>query len=121
MAQAAPSPSNDRPPEGASNLPTPPGATKEQVAAGDRIFHAQTCTGCHGADAAGTPLGPNLTSGKWLWSDGSLAGLTRTIANGVPMPKQYRSAMPALGGAQLSPTDLKDVAAYVWAVGHTGK
>jgi mono/diheme cytochrome c family protein len=26
--------------------------------------------------------------------------------------------MPAMGGAQLSPDQLRDVSAYVWAVGH---
>ena len=28
--------------------------------------------GCHGADAKGSPLGPDLTANKWLWSNGSL-------------------------------------------------
>src|SRR5919197_6102283 len=35
-------------------LPTPPGATPEQVALGDRIFHGEVangaCSGCHGSD-----------------------------------------------------------------------
>ncbi len=121
VAAAAPSPSNDRPPEGANNLPVPPGFTKEQVASGDRLFHAQTCTGCHGADAKGTPVGPNLTSGTWLWGDGSVAALAQTITAGVPQPKQYRSAMPALGGAQLSGSDVQDLAAYLWAVSRPAK
>ncbi len=104
-----------------SSLPTPAGATKAQVQAGDKLFHAQGCAGCHGADARGTSLAPDLGSGKWLWGDGSLASIRRTIAAGVPMPKQYRSPMPALGGAQLSDQELSSVAAYVWAVGHRSK
>jgi len=77
-----------------------------------------TCEGCHGSNAKGTPLAPDLTSGKWLWGDGSLAAITRTIASGVPTPKNYRSAMPPMGGAELSHADLEAVAAYVWALGH---
>jgi glucose/arabinose dehydrogenase len=114
------------PPEGthpnAGTLPVPPGATKEQVALGDRIFYGQassgTCSGCHGMDAGGSPQGPPLNSGHWMWSDGSLAGIRATIEKGVPQPKQYEGVMPPLGGAPLSKDDLAAVAAYVWAIGH---
>jgi mono/diheme cytochrome c family protein len=103
-------------------LPTPPGATPEQVAIGDRIYHGQVasapCAGCHGTDGKGSPVGPDLTSGKWLWGDGSLAAIAHTITVGVPQPKQYGSPMPPMGGAQLSPSQLSAVAAYVWALGH---
>jgi glucose/arabinose dehydrogenase/cytochrome c553 len=122
--------SNAVPPEGihpeAGNetaaLPTPPGATKEQVALGDRIFRGEvdsaTCGGCHGSDAKGTPVGPDLTTGKWLWGDGSLEAITQTITNGVPEPKEHLGVMPPMGGVQLSQADIAAVAAYVWAEGH---
>jgi cbb3-type cytochrome c oxidase subunit III len=80
-----------------------------------------TCTGCHGADAKGTPLGPDLTSGKWLWGNGSYAGIAATIAQGVEQPKQYRAPMPAMGGAQLNSDQVMAVAAYVWALNHPAK
>jgi mono/diheme cytochrome c family protein len=68
--------------EAAGILPTPPGATPAQVALGDRVFHGNvgggTCAGCHGSDAKGSPLGPDLTSGLWLWGDGSLPAITRS-------------------------------------------
>ena len=103
-------------------LPTPPGATAAQVALGNRIYHGQvanaSCAGCHGDDAKGTPLGPDLTSSKWLWGDGSLPSIKRIITEGVPQPKNYRSAMPPMGGAQLSPAEVDAVAAYVWAISH---
>jgi glucose/arabinose dehydrogenase/cytochrome c5 len=102
--------------------PTPPGQTAAQVALGDRIFHGQvgggTCVGCHGSDATGTPLGPDLTDSKWLWGDGSIQSIAATITQGVPNPKDYRSGMPPMGGAQLSPTDVLAVADYVWSLGH---
>jgi glucose/arabinose dehydrogenase/mono/diheme cytochrome c family protein len=109
----------------ASNLPIPPGATKEQVALGERIFHGEvhdgTCAGCHGSDGKGSPVGPGLTSGSWLWGDGSLAALSKTITQGVPVPKQTSGAMPPMGGSPLSPTEVQAVAAYVWAIGHAVK
>jgi len=105
------------------NLPVPPGATKDQVALGDRIFHGEagngTCSGCHGSDARGTSVGPDLTSGNWVWGDGSLASITKTVTEGVSHPKNYTGVMPPKGGAELSDADTAAVAAYVWAVGHT--
>jgi len=113
------------PPEGihpTAGLPIPSGASREMLELGYRIFHGQiasgTCAGCHGDDGKGTPLGPDLTSGKWLWSDGSYGGIERTVRSGVPHPKEYRSPMPAMGGAQLSQRQVAAVAAYVWGLGH---
>jgi glucose/arabinose dehydrogenase/mono/diheme cytochrome c family protein len=98
----------------------PPGATKAMMALGDRIFHGRvggaTCTGCHGADAKGTPLGPDLTSTQWLWGDGSYASIAKIITTGVPQPKKYRSPMPPMGGAQLTPDQVSALAAYVWGL-----
>jgi glucose/arabinose dehydrogenase/mono/diheme cytochrome c family protein len=105
-----------------AKLPVPEGATPTMVALGDRIYHGQVggapCAGCHGANAEGSPLGPSLTSKKWMWSDGSYAGISKTIREGVPNPKEYRSPMPAMGGAQLTSDQLAAVAAYVWALSH---
>jgi glucose/arabinose dehydrogenase/mono/diheme cytochrome c family protein len=103
-------------------LPTPPGATADAVALGNRIYHGEVasapCAGCHGSDAKGSPLGPDLTSGKWLWGDGSLAAIAHTITVGVPRPKEYGAPMPPMGGAQLSPSQVSAVAAYIWALSH---
>ncbi len=103
-------------------LTPPPGATPAEVALGERVFRGQvgggTCEGCHGSNAKGTSLAPDLTNSKWLWGDGSLASIRQVIANGVPQPKQYRDGMPPMGGAQLSPSQVSAVAAYVWALNH---
>jgi glucose/arabinose dehydrogenase/cytochrome c5 len=121
-----------RPPEGThpdagsatAGLSAPPGATPAMVALGDRVYHGQvagaTCTGCHGNDAKGSPLGPDLTANKWLWSNGSYAGIAATVAGGVAHPKNYRSPMPAMGGAQLSSDQVMAVSAYIWALNHPG-
>ncbi|MGH8137450.1 MAG: PQQ-dependent sugar dehydrogenase [Steroidobacteraceae bacterium] len=120
---------NPVPPEGshadagaAANLPVPQGSTKAMVALGARVYSGQaggaTCTGCHGADGTGTPLGPNLADSKWLWSDGSVVGIRKTITEGVPNAKEYRSPMPPMGGAQLTPDQVAAVSAYVWGLSH---
>ncbi len=108
--------------ETTGSLPVPPGQTEAQVALGDRIFHGQiggaACMGCHGSDGTGTPLGPDLTSGKWAWGDGSIPSIASTITSGVSNPKNYRSGMPPMGGGTLSPTDVLAVAGYVWSLSH---
>jgi len=130
---AAASANSPLPPEGmhpdagraTASLPLPPGATREQVALGDRIFHGEasdgTCSGCHGSDAGGTSVGPALNSGVWVQSDGSLPSITHIVTTGVTHPRNYTGVMPPLGGASLSEQDVAAVAAYVWAVGHAAQ
>ncbi|HUI20730.1 MAG TPA: c-type cytochrome [Methylocella sp.] len=126
-----PAASSELPPEGihpeagaqeVAALPTPAGATPQEVALGAHIFRGEvaggTCAGCHGTNGEGSPLGPSLRSAKWLWGDGSLASITQIIDTGVSNPKQYRGVMPPKGGAELSQSDVKAVAAYVWAISH---
>jgi glucose/arabinose dehydrogenase/mono/diheme cytochrome c family protein len=121
-----------KPPEGthpdagaAAALPVADGATREMVVLGNRIYHGEvggaSCIGCHGDHGQGSPLGPDLTGKKWLWSDGSFAGIAKTITDGVPQPKVYRSPMPPMGGAQLTDDQVKALAAYVWAISHPAK
>ena len=109
---------------GAPALPLPAGATEEMAALGNRIFHGEVggaaCVGCHGSDGTGSPLGPNLTAGAWLWSDGSYAGIEKTITNGVAHPQKYTGAMPPMGGAALTKAQVAALAAYVWGLGHGG-
>ncbi|ACB94556.1 c-type cytochrome [Beijerinckia indica] len=107
-------------PDAGVSLPVPEGATAAQVARGDQIFHGEiaggTCSGCHGSDAKGSPVGPDLTNGQWQWSDGSYEALRQVIAKGVTEPKRYQGVMPPRGGAPLADSDVAAVAAYVWAL-----
>jgi glucose/arabinose dehydrogenase/mono/diheme cytochrome c family protein len=120
-----------KPPEGthpdagaaaAANLRVPAGATQAMVVLGGRIYRGEVggaaCAGCHGEHGTGSPLGPDLTAKKWRWSDGSYAGIQKAIREGVAQPKEYRSPMPPLGGAQLTPQQLAALAAYVWSLSH---
>jgi glucose/arabinose dehydrogenase/mono/diheme cytochrome c family protein len=122
VAATANPPEGTHPDAGSAMGPVPEGATREMVRLGERIYRGQVggaaCTGCHGESAQGTSLGPDLTGKKWLWSDGSYAGIAKTIIDGVSQPKQYRSPMPPLGGAQLTADQVNAVAAYIWSVSH---
>jgi cbb3-type cytochrome c oxidase subunit III len=100
------------------------GGTAAQIAEGEKIFHGQeaggTCTACHGQDAKGTAMAPNLTDSEWLNGDGSLAFIEHTVTTGVPQPKSHPAPMPPMGGASLSPDQIKAVAAYVYSLSHKG-
>jgi len=128
VEEAAKPPEGTHPDAGAAaavKIAVPSGATREMVALGERIYRGEVggaaCTGCHGDRAQGTPLAPTLAgqNKKWLWSDGSYSGITRTITEGVPQPKEYRSPMPPMGGAQLTPEQVSALAAYLWSLNHT--
>jgi glucose/arabinose dehydrogenase/mono/diheme cytochrome c family protein len=108
--------------EGGAATAIPPGFTARQVALGQRIFTGAekggTCAGCHGSDGKGTSVGPDLTDGVTLWTDGSVASIARLVTLGVDRPKQSSGAMPPMGGAALSPADVQAVAAYIWSLNH---
>jgi mono/diheme cytochrome c family protein len=98
------------------------GITPQQIALGDSIFHGQvgggTCTACHGQDAKGTAIAPDLTDSKWINGDGSYQFLVNTITNGVPKPKEHPAPMPPKGGAALTDDQVKAVAAYEYSLSH---
>jgi mono/diheme cytochrome c family protein len=102
----------------AGSLRSPPGATAEEVAQGQRLFRKSACTGCHGPEAKGTALAPDLTAGIWLWSDGTLPALRKTISEGVAKPRKFVVAMPPKGGMPFTEAELTDIATYVWAISH---
>jgi mono/diheme cytochrome c family protein len=95
-----------------------PGTTPEQVAQGEELFRGNgQCHTCHGPDAQGTPLAPNLTSGPWLQlTDGSFDEIRNNIVTGVPEPVEAPAPMPPMGGAQLTDQQIDDLAAYVYSI-----
>ncbi|MBC9881557.1 c-type cytochrome [Bradyrhizobium sp. INPA01-394B] len=101
-----------RPP--AATLPVPTGYTRAQVMHGDRVFHGEAangqCSNCHGIDGKGTPNGNDLTVGMFIWSDGSVREIKRTI-------KHNMAVVPGMDG-DLNAEDVEAVAAYVWAISH---
>lgn len=93
-------------------LRVPNGSSREQIAHGDRVFHGEAangqCSVCHGIDGKGTPNGNDLTAGMFVWSDGSVKELKRTILHNM-------AVAPGMDG-DLKPADVDAVAAYVWAI-----
>lgn len=88
------------------------GATAQT--AGKAIFEGKgLCYACHGKDAKGTALAPNLTDTEWLNVDGTVPAIIALIEKGVPKPVKYPAPMPPMGGAKLSRQEIELVAAYV--------
>ncbi len=123
---AAPAGSTAASAEAAPVLGAPPaGATAAMVSLGDSIFHGQAagglCFTCHGLDAKGGPLAPNLTDTVWATGDGSYAFIQKRVTEGMPKPTPpYTAPMLPMGGAQLTTAQIKAVAAYVYSLSHHG-
>ena len=94
------------------SLPVPLGFTKDQVLHGQRVYYGEAaegkCADCHGLDAKGTGNGNDLTSGQFIWSDGSVKGLKKSILHNMEVA-------PGRDG-NLLPPDVDAVAAYLWAI-----
>lgn len=93
-------------------LPVPTGFDRDQILHGDRVFHGEAangqCSVCHGVDGKGTTNGNDLTAGMFIWSDGSVKELKRSILHNM-------AVAPGRDG-DLEPSDVEAVAAYVWAI-----
>ncbi|MBI4520266.1 MAG: cytochrome c [Gemmatimonadetes bacterium] len=99
----------------------PEGVTAEMVTQGQQIFTgAGLCYTCHGPDGTGTPLAPNLTDVTWINVDGSYEAIVGVVTSGVAQPEEHPAPMPPLGGAQLTPDQVRAVAAYVYSRAHGG-
>ena len=112
------------PPAAAPSAPAPARAediTAQMVALGDSIFEGKAAAGicftCHGPEAKGTQLGPDLTDQQWLNGDGSYPFIVQTVTRGVATPKQFPGPMPPFGQS-LTPAQVRAVAAYVYSLTH---
>lgn len=104
----------------AANLP--PGVTAEMVQQGQQIFTGQgICYTCHGQDATGTALAPNLTDNQWInLPTGDYEEIVTLVNTGVLRPKEHPAPMPARGGGTLSEEQVRAVSAYVYSISHRG-
>jgi len=102
--------------------PASPAITRvilQDTAAGRAIFAGKgNCYACHGPDAKGTPLAPNLTDTTWLHIDGSLDAIVELVNAGVPTPKSAPAPMPPKGGGALNDAEVRAVADYVYYLSH---
>lgn len=114
----APAPPAGGTPAVAANLP--PGVTPQMVSEGKQIFTGQgICQTCHGPDAKGTAMAPNLTDDTWINIDGSYDAIVNLVTTGVPQPKEHPALMPPKGGSAINDQQVRAVAAYVYSLSHS--
>src|SRR5512146_737209 len=66
-----------------------PGVTQALADRGRTLFGTTgNCHVCHGPNAAGTALAPDLTDSTWLDIDGSYAAIVKLLRSGVPAPRR---------------------------------
>ncbi len=79
---------------------------EKALAAGEAIFHGKgNCFTCHKKDGGGL-IGPNLTDDFWIYGN-DIKTLFHTIKTGTD------KGMPPMGGANLSPVEIQEVASYI--------
>jgi cytochrome c oxidase cbb3-type subunit III len=87
--------------------PANPFAGNEQAVDEGRQIYNRTCTACHGADGAGSEMGPALGAPARRYAQVTDAQIFEAIKAGVA-----GTSMPAFGN-RLSETDVWKVAAYI--------
>lgn len=83
-------------------------ADGKMVSAGRDVFAAR-CSACHSDRGQGS-IGPNLTDAYWVHGEGHLMDIYKTVSDGVPS-----KGMPAWQ-RQLTPTELRQVVAFVGSI-----
>lgn len=90
------------------------------VVAGDSLYRRVGCDRCHGPDAEGTLNGGSLRTTNWKFNNGSFDDLVRVITSGVPASALHdrtrRQGMPPRGGAALTSDQIRQLAAFVYAI-----
>jgi len=100
----------------------PAGVTKAMIAEGRKLFTgAGLCMACHGMDAKGGGVGPNLTDTVWIHHKGSFDEIVAQVTRGIPADETDSGAMmPPRGGSSLNDDQIRAVAAYVWSLSRVG-
>jgi len=105
-------------PVAAQEITRPGEITLERVERGLRLYHTKgACATCHGELGTGTPEGPGLLTGQWKLGPGTyewLGHITRHAGWGAT--SRSGDAQPMRGPTVLDPTEIGDVAAYVWSI-----
>lgn len=107
----------------AASQQLPDGVTAEMVERGRQLFRGDGfCYTCHGRDASGmSGAGGDLTDREWRHTDGSFEGIAERIRQGVKANASTVGVpMPPAGGADLTPEQIRALAAYVWTLSREG-
>jgi mono/diheme cytochrome c family protein len=97
----------------------PAGVTQDMIDKGQTSF-GTVCAACHGSGGVGTPAAPPLNDGEWLNITGAYPEIVTLVNNGVPQPKKFAGMMPPKGGGQFTDEQVREIAAYVYALSHQG-
>lgn len=93
--------------------------TPEIVKQGRMLFIGKgNCISCHGSDAKGNALGPDLTDDTWLHISGDYPSIADVVRKGINLVIEHPTPMPPMGGAKLTDEDICAVSAYVWSLTH---
>ena len=99
----------------------PKGVTLAMIRQGDSVFHGKGgCVTCHGQDAMGMPNSGSALSLGLNFIPDEPAAIDSLVTAGIPEAITRSSiAMPPRGASQnLTPDEVRQVAAYVWAISH---
>jgi mono/diheme cytochrome c family protein len=91
-------------------------ASTQLINQGEKIFSGKgLCSNCHGADATGTQLAPDLTDEEWVNIETPVTRdkVISLVKSGVAQPVEHNAPMPPMGGASLNDEELEAVSAYV--------
>ena len=100
----------------------PPGMTIGDLVRGDSIYHGKgTCFVCHGVEGEGRPAAGDALTVGLNWAQPNWRSIDSLIDNGIPQPlTRSPIQMPPRGGrSDLTSTEVRAVAAYVWAISQT--
>lgn len=104
--------------------PAPGGAQAggQEGSEGRTVFTgAGNCFTCHGQDATGTALAPDLTDDTWInLEDPSVESVAQLVRTGVPQPVEHQAPMPPMGGGNLNDQQIQAVAEYVMSLAGSG-
>ncbi|HEX5725143.1 MAG TPA: cytochrome c [Longimicrobiaceae bacterium] len=97
----------------------PAGVTQQMVDAGQELY-GTVCVACHGPGGAGSAAAPPLNDATWLNVSGAYPEIVQVINTGVPTPREFPGAMPPKGGGSFDDEQVRQLAAYVYALSHPG-
>jgi cytochrome c5 len=100
----------------------PNGMTIGEIVRGDSIYHGKgTCFVCHGTEGEGRPAAGDALTVALNWAQPNWRSIDSLIDNGIPQPlTRSPIQMPARGGrSDLTESEVRAVAAYVWAISQT--
>lgn len=104
----------------APTLPAlPAGMTIADIVRGDSIYHGTgTCFVCHGVEGEGRPAAGDALTVGLNWAQPNWRSIDSLIVSGIPQPlTRSPIQMPPRGGrSDLTDTEVRAVAAYVWAI-----